>query len=350
MSLNKLTKDPIFQLNILIWMAKEQPEHDYQVMPLLFKSGFKVRLIESQFPLPEKIKRSLIKHEINASLAPEPDLVLVRQNDGRALYIEAKSDSFSPNSDASAKQARGHLVATGDAFSEVLAPYEPCLLSYVTPEECTKAMCSTLEVISGELKEKAISCGNYSCTGFSVSEGSLHFCWDDQFAQHLDLVDNSSVIMTDLSEDTDPSPLYFVYSVDDYPDPERQDQLRKILINRIHGALLSSLQRQSVGVEYTVTADDLLKEVTQGYFDLLGSDRKKSMRKFIKEKFFRRIVGFGKDRFQGSIRQQLSPLSIVFLTVDAKKEFLDWLEDYNRTKFEPELPPPDGHIQEPLFP
>ena len=49
-----LVRDPVFQLNILLWMAKEQPAEGYRVRPVFFEHGFKIIYIEQPFPLPEE--------------------------------------------------------------------------------------------------------------------------------------------------------------------------------------------------------------------------------------------------------------------------------------------------------
>ena len=45
--------DPVLQLNLLLWMAKEQPKDGYRVRPLFHERGFKIIYIEQPFPFPE---------------------------------------------------------------------------------------------------------------------------------------------------------------------------------------------------------------------------------------------------------------------------------------------------------
>ena len=42
MKTEALLRDPVFQLNLLIWMAKEQPANSYRVRPLFFENGFRL--------------------------------------------------------------------------------------------------------------------------------------------------------------------------------------------------------------------------------------------------------------------------------------------------------------------
>ena len=71
--------------------------------------------------------------ELDISIPPEPELILGRKSDNKALYFEAKANSFGIAS-TNSRQARAHLIASGPVFGEVLSPLNACLLCYVVPE------------------------------------------------------------------------------------------------------------------------------------------------------------------------------------------------------------------------
>lgn len=139
MQINELLKDPVYQLNLLLWMAKDQPENEYRVFPLFHKLGFEIIYIENPFLFPDEIVIAIKNSDLEISNNPEPDLILGRDKDKKALYFEAKANNFEPVS-SNAKQARAHLIAAGPVFSEVLRPYESCLLCYVLPEKASQLM------------------------------------------------------------------------------------------------------------------------------------------------------------------------------------------------------------------
>jgi hypothetical protein len=126
-------RDPIFQLNLLLWMAKEQPAEGYRVRPLFHQCGFRIIYIENPFPFPEATIQQVAASVLDISQNPEADLILGHDHNGKGLYFEAKANSFGPDS-TTAKQGRAHLVATGRVFGEVLAPLKSCLLCYVVPQ------------------------------------------------------------------------------------------------------------------------------------------------------------------------------------------------------------------------
>lgn len=133
MRIDLLLKDPVFQLNLLLWMAKEQDAENYYVYPLFHQLGFRSIYIENPFAFPEETVRAIQDSGLEISRNPEPDMILGRESDYKALYFEAKVNSFGPDSSTS-KQARAHLVASGPVFGEVLSPLNTSLLCYVVPE------------------------------------------------------------------------------------------------------------------------------------------------------------------------------------------------------------------------
>jgi hypothetical protein len=127
MKAEALLRDPGFQLNLLLWMTREQPANAYIVRPLFQELGFDLLYIENPFDLPEETMRGVTATGLDVAFKPEPDVLLRRDNDKKALYIETKAESFSPAS-SNARQARAHLLAAGPAFAEVMKPIRECLL------------------------------------------------------------------------------------------------------------------------------------------------------------------------------------------------------------------------------
>lgn len=95
-------KDPVFQLNLLLWMARDQPDEACFIYPLFARSGFEWQAIEQPFAFPVTTKAAIesvmIQNQMRIHLHPEPELILKRDHDQRALYFEAKTSSFGPES------------------------------------------------------------------------------------------------------------------------------------------------------------------------------------------------------------------------------------------------------------
>ena len=169
----------------------------------------------------------------------------------------------------------------------------------------------------------------------------------DHDSLHVAVDGDGAVVMHDLEEDTDPSPLLLVYSVEDYPDRGRQDLLRQSLIDQVHALLLSELHRLAPGAAYECSADSLLVETTGGVFGFVGRRGQKGMRKLVRLNILRRIQEYCQDRFEGIVTLTGGVLRVSFPDQDRKASFLDWFEDAKRTAFSVKKPPQKSL---PLFP
>lgn len=277
MQLLSLIRDPVVQLNLLLWMAKEQPASHYIVRPFWSEYGFRLIYIEHPFRFPHESIQAIQASGLEISREPEPEIILGRGYDQRALYFEAKADSFSSTS-STAKQARGHLLATGSAFAEVLAPLKSALLCYVVPEDRRTLMAECLAELSVEMHAKTLDVGPTSVHGLAIRENALTYTLDEAMRTFSGIAETTVEIMSDLAEDTDPSPLFLVYSVEDYPDPERQNLLRRALLNQVHAHLLCALNAHPPNTEYATTGESLLVELTDHVFEKIGRKRQKQMK------------------------------------------------------------------------
>jgi hypothetical protein len=251
MNHDSLIRDPLVQLNLLLWMAKEQPHEAFVVRPLYQELGFRLIYIEHPFKFP---------------------------------------------------------------------------------------MHGCLDTLSQQLSDEGLEPGPHSTHGLSVADRELRYSWDEAFKRHVMVEDDAAVVMHDLQEDTDPTPLLLVYSAEDYPDREKQDLLRQSLIDQVHALLLSELHRLVPGAAYECNADLLLHELTDGVFDFLGRRRQKGMRDLVRQNVLRRIQEYCKDRFEDIVTLTGGVLRITFPNQDRKASFLDWFEDAKRTAFAAKKP------------
>ncbi len=228
-----LIRDPCCQLNLLIWMAKEQPKEGFRVRPLFFELGFTILGIERPMPFPEEILDAIKSSGLAIRKAPEADLLLRRDQDKKALYFEAKAGSFSPES-SNSKQARGHLVAVGPAFAEVHAPLSSALLCYVVPEESRKGMQGCLKKLSQKLGATPLQPGRHSVHGLAAESHAVVYHWDAAFSDYTGATGGSAEVIPGGRADTDPSPLILIYTDEDYPDSECRDLLRRVVIEKVH--------------------------------------------------------------------------------------------------------------------
>lgn len=338
MNAEVLLRDPGFQLNLLLWMTREQPHNAYLVRPLFRELGFDLLYIENPFPLPEETARAANATGLDISMKPEPDVLLGRNADMKALYIEIKAAAFSAAS-SSARQARGHALAAGPAFAEVMKPFQQCLLCYVTPAADGAQMDECLAKLRDELDHAGLELGPQSIHGLALTGSNVVYSWDAGFRVFSGTPGDSEIILRNITDDTDPSPLFLVFSDQDYPDPEKQDLCRRALQNQVHAVLLCELNRSSWDTVYTRTLDGLLEETTDGVFRYVGGDRRKRMRRLVRENLFKRIFGFWREKEPGLVCLADDTLKVQYRDASQQEALLDWLEDYRRVGFCTATPP-----------
>jgi len=345
MKAEALVRDPVFQLNLLIWMAKEQPLKGYRVRPLFFENGFRLVYIEQPFAFPDATARAIDASGLQIKKAPEPETILGRAADQRALYFEAKANSFGTDS-SNASQARGHLLACGPAFAETLKPLEEALLCYVVPQDRCALMAECLASLSTELRSATLAPGQHSVHSLGVGGKDLIYSWDDKFKQHTGVSADSVAVLHELEDDTDPSPLLLVFTDEDCPNAERSGFYRRVLINQVVAKLVCDLNLLPPEKTYATTARDLLRQTTDGVLDYVGRERQTSMIRIIRQIIFARISSFWREKNFSPVELEADRLEITFKDNLAKSEFMDWLEDPKRTSFSDDRPP----IEQPVLP
>jgi len=335
MRTDELLKDPVFQLNLLLWMAKEQPLENYRVYPLFYKAGFRIIYIEQPFAFPDEAAIAVKDSGLDISVAPEPELILGSENN-KALYFEAKANSFGTDS-TNCKQARAHLLASGPVFNEVLAPLDSCLLCYVVPDDVRDKMCECLTKLTTELNNSGLRPGLFSSHGLAVSGTQINYSWDSVFKTHVDVTEDSVPVLKNIEEETDPAPLVLVFSDEDCSNDKIRDFYRQVLIDQIRACLLCDLHSHNIGAKYETTPDNLMMKTTDGIFQYLGRERQKRLRRLIRENILKRIHEYWKEK-QAGIALEADKLIITWSVIGEKDDFLNWLED-RRMRFDASKPP-----------
>lgn len=336
MKTERLLGDPVFQLNLLLWMAKEQPSNGYRVRPLFAELGFKLIYVEQPFRFPDADVLAMEASGLDIKTAPEPELILGRERDGAALYFEAKKDSFGIKS-SNCTQARGHLLATGPAFAEVLAPLKECLLCYVVPGPKSQPMGECLGALSEELRANSFRPGHFSVHEISRTSNAITYSWDKPFKAHVGADGESASIMEDVDDETDPSPLILVYTDEDSYNPKMTWLYRRAMIEQVRACLLCSLHNWEVGHPYEVSLDELLVTTTDRVFSHLGRQRQKSLIRLVREMLLRKIVEHWLEKQPEMVHLADDVLTVNWMVTSQKEEFLDWLGD-RRTRFEGDKP------------
>lgn len=335
----ELIRDPVLQLNLLVWMTREQPQDFYRVRPLFHEAGFELRNIDTEFPLPETVIAAAKSKNIPIRQNPCPDLRIYNLTVQKEIYIEAKASSFGAGSDNS-EQGRAHLLAVGPACMASFTPITQVLLSYHLPEEQCEDMLVCLASLAEELRGHDLQPGNFGASGFGAAGTTLTYSPDRATAGFLNIPQQSHEIMHGLEAQTDPAPLLLLLVEDDHHDKERIGTYRQAVVSQIHASLICLLHANE-DFSLEVSAQQLLRETTQGTVIYLPRRRRQRMEQLIVENIFKRIREVWKDKHPDMIRLDGRTMAINFESDLRRDDFLDWLEDGDKTKFSDKAPPPD---------
>ncbi len=345
MRAEKLISDPVFQLNLLLWMAKEQPDECFRVRPVFHDLGFVTLAIEQPFRFPVAVSNQIAVASLEIGSQPEPELILANHARKQAIYFECKAHSFGSES-SNCKQARGHMVATGDAFAEVFHPLESCLLTYLIPEAERQGMQSCLRQMHAGLSSAGFSTGRFSVHGLRVQGSSIIYTWDDACTDYLATAQPPQAqvaVLENIQPETNPAPLMLVYSDEDCPDETSRDQYRRILCEKLRACLLCELNQQAGLGPAVLSADGLLHSTTGGMYKYLGRERQKKLQAFVRTNVFG-FIAAGTVKSTHTLAKCDGPtLTLTWTTANEKRKFLEWLED-RKNMF------PAERIKEPQMP
>ncbi len=329
MKAGQLIRDPVFQLNLLLWMAKEQPEQCYQVRPLFHQCGFSPLVIELPFKLPVVISQKIAAMPtLEISREPEPEVILGNQLKKKAVYFECKASSFGPES-SNSRQARGHLLASGPIFGEVFGPLDNCVRSYVVPDTDREKMRSCLTDLRQNLLSSGLWPGQFSVQGLKAGDKSILFTWEERFSEHLEIAQDMGrevQVLGNITPETDPSPLMLVYTDEDCPNQESRNHYRRILSERLRASMLCDINQRAEANEITLSADELLRSTTGGMFQYLGRDRQKRLRTFVGTNVFNFIIAEWEKKVPAFAALEGQAIRLAW-TPGNRTAFLEWLED-----------------------
>lgn len=89
MNLNEICKDPLFQLNLAIWMTQSQPSTHFYIYPLFYDSGLSIYSISPLLALPPDI-RLAVCDRIACQESAKPDLVLELKKEKKILCVRVQ--------------------------------------------------------------------------------------------------------------------------------------------------------------------------------------------------------------------------------------------------------------------
>jgi len=288
-NINELCKDPLFQLNLAIWLAQPQPPSEFYVYPLFYESQLNIYSIGPLLTLPPDI-RLAVTEKIDFQDTVRPDLILATAEKKKFCILECKSSSFGPKSSKNAKQAKTLLLIAGPVISEVLGigkigENEGILCYFIGPNGA-ELMEETLKTLEKEIKDKtSLESGTYGCFEIKPSQTSIILEYPERVKIFLNLTKNSPVEVIKFEEDTDPHPLYFIpYDPNIDQTKEEKELSKRILFERVLGYMICKIGGAYIPSSITFTTEELLNYATFGLYEIWEeNETKRHVRRLVKD-------------------------------------------------------------------
>jgi len=309
---NDLVRDPLFQVNAVLWMAVPLPENA-SWNPLLSAAGFQVYAIAPLLGPPLDVLSEMKARGITHQERYRPDVVLNREYDRSFAVMECKGRSFGIDS-STARQATTHLIICGPRLHESLGLADSDVSQgaalYVTPESDRVLLDGTLRQLKEKLLASLGHASDYAILGLEVvamnEEMSLNLTIDTNSGMFLGLPDPVMCIAS-FHRDTDPRPLYLVpYDPDCDQSPEERAFCKRVLYERVHSEILGAMGRAHPPEDIRITPEDLLRRAMPGVYDKWeNADSMKHMRGLVRDLLKRLVLmvnAESKDTLSGNLK------------------------------------------------
>jgi len=305
-NIKHLCGDPLFQLNIAIWLSQPIPEYFF-IKPVFYQAGLSIYSISPSLTLPIDIRLIISESHVNAQDCVKPDLVLKSDKKPRFVIVECKKSSFGKLS-STAEQSRTLMLLSGPILSEVLGgkiSNITGILCYLTQFDQISPLERTLSELTDELKKVKLEPGKYGVLGIKPSDKYILLEYSDTLQSYLGLIEKSPVEVLAFDEETDPRPLYFIpYDPNISFSKEEQDFYKRILYERVLVYILSILGPAKIPCSFTITTIDVLTSVTLGVYEIWDdNEAKKNIRNLLKS-FMQSLIGGLRDDLRPYIQYE----------------------------------------------
>jgi hypothetical protein len=333
--IEELCADPLFQLNLSIWLAQPKPV-GISVRPVFYLSGFNLMSISPLLALPPDIRLLLSEANIKFQDGASPDLILEAEEKTKLVALECKRSSFGADS-STAEQARTFLTLAGPIFTEVLGigrrPSPPGVLCYLTRLDQKDLLEGTLMQLSQEINKINIETGNYGCLGIVPDGNAISLHYSDDMMSHLNFSDKSPVQILPIEQDTDPRPLYFIpYDPNIDQSGKEQAISRRILYERFLGHILAKIGQAKAPCEIIYTSEQALLDVTFGLYEIWDdAEAKKHMRRLMND-FMNSLLNWLKPDLQEYLKHEKGKGWV--LSIKTQQQYKEILNQVSRFKSE----------------
>lgn len=284
MNTSELIRDPLFQLNSLLWLTQPLPT-DGSFVPLFYQRGFTVHSIAPILAPPLDTLLVVKDKSIHANDRARPDVILKNDEQLKYAFVECKKESFSVSS-STAEQTRTLLLVSGrtaDVLGLQPAQVNESCLAFTLPEDCRVKFHRTINELRNELEDQSLSAGDTSIIGLNATDNQCSIDIDEYRSGFFGLpIGRTTYSIFD--DDTDPRPLYFIpYDPDVDQTQEERMFCRRILFERMLSAVISAYGRTPPPTTIILKTESILNDAMFGmYLNWENRESAKHLRRLCK--------------------------------------------------------------------
>lgn len=322
-----LTRNNLFQLNMLVWASFPHPINA-PITPVLRNGGYILWSIEH--PL-NADAAELARLRKAAEIKPNPvvDAIFEHARTNTYVLVECKPTSFNINSEW-APQARGMIVAGGNAVSRLgLSAGAAAELCYLVPADNAQATDTTLVTLTTEVSSQGFVACPTGPLGLSIKADGAYLGLASQpqgAAQISQMLIPEQRVIT-VRADQDPRPLYIIPWIPDVEDDTTLEAFKE----KLRAQILSWLGKASIGGQITLQFEDLLDEVSRGVFRIWRD------RDSLHGRVFPTVAGIVNIFFRSDGRVSVGTRAVV-MRLDSEKDREDLMEQVRTAGLPEKLP------------
>jgi hypothetical protein len=259
-----ILSDPIFQLNIGLWMLESLPR-EAPIWPMLREAGYILHSIGRAIPLPPGARVALRGLGLDDH-PPSPDLLASPPSNEKWLVVECKGHGFGPES-STAKQAMKILAASVDIAAGIgLQPgaKAPGAAVYLTVSPDHDPLATTLDDLRNRLDGIGVPSAQAGTLGLIRSGVGIHVEMAGDLPLPIAQLAGRQPILA-LRPDEDPRPLYLIpWLPDQAQTAEMSDYCQQVFFARIRSTTVGLIGRAQAPTHLVLSMDRLLEDATFG--------------------------------------------------------------------------------------
>ena len=337
--LHSLIRDPLFQLNLILWCLIESPYHDAQINiePVMRSWGYKLYSLENKIALPsypgyEGAIYPLIKRKLSS---PVPDLWLEHKDDQFDLIIELKARSFGPDSDKAVQMMKIISASADLSLSLGGGPVRLGHVIVVTAAEDMTSMAVTLDALRGKLQERHIRSAPIGVIGLLASDDKVALVSPEpnQLPPPLRNQFNNPVVVLQRDGDDEIVPTYIIPWIPGIKSAQNylvaQDGLRE-LTSRLLTHVSAVIGQVNIPTILTIKGESLLDDATLTTF--------RYWKDGAKTEFVRKAISIVKRAInQGRLIKRSTSLEIELIDEQQRQGILRRIERFRTDDVETNL-------------